>query len=68
MRYEPGRMAVTPLDWTDPRRAEGTLLCPEQFSAEAVVQLEQALGAYGAAGQLQQRPVPREGGMFKASS
>jgi predicted phage terminase large subunit-like protein len=68
MRYEPGRMSVTPLGWTDPRHEEGELLCPEQFSAAAVAQLEKALGAYGAAGQLQQRPVPREGGMFKASS
>jgi predicted phage terminase large subunit-like protein len=67
MRYEPGRMVTTPLGWNDPRCQEGMLLCPEQFSAAAVAQLEKALGAYGTAGQLQQRPVPREGGMFKAS-
>jgi predicted phage terminase large subunit-like protein len=67
MRFERGRMPVTPLGWTDPRTEEGALLCPAQFSAAAVAQLEKALGAYGAAGQLQQRPVPREGGMFKES-
>jgi predicted phage terminase large subunit-like protein len=65
MRYEPGRMPTTPLGWTDPRTEEGALLCPAQFSPVAVAQLEKSLGAYGAAGQLQQRPVPREGGMFK---
>jgi predicted phage terminase large subunit-like protein len=67
MRYERGRMPVTPLGWADPRAAEGLLLCPEQFSEEAVAGMEKALGAYGSAGQLQQRPVPRQGGMFKAS-
>jgi hypothetical protein len=67
MRYEPGRMPTTPLGWADPRTEEGALLCPAQFSSVAVAQLEKSLGAYGAAGQLQQRPVPREGGMFKES-
>jgi predicted phage terminase large subunit-like protein len=67
MRYERERMQVTPLGWQDPRSEEGTLLCPQQFSDIAVARLEKSLGAYGAAGQLQQRPVPREGGMFKAS-
>jgi predicted phage terminase large subunit-like protein len=65
MRFERGRMSITPLGWTDPRTEEGSLLCPAQFSGAAVAQLEKALGSYGAAGQLQQRPVPREGGMFK---
>src|SRR5260370_14548311 len=66
MRYERERVLMTPLGWTDPRTEDGALLCPEQFSAAAVAQLEKSLGAYGAAGQLQQRPTPREGGMFKA--
>jgi predicted phage terminase large subunit-like protein len=65
MRYEPGRMVATPLGWTDPRRQEGELLSPVQFNAEVIERLEKSLGAYGAAGQLQQRPVPRQGGMFK---
>jgi hypothetical protein len=66
MRYEPGRMVATPLGWTDPRRDDGALLCPALFEEATVAQLEKALGSYGSAGQLQQRPVPREGGMFKA--
>jgi predicted phage terminase large subunit-like protein len=67
MRFEPDRMPVTPLGWTDPRQEDGTLLCPQQFGETAVAGMEKALGAYGTAGQLQQRPVPREGGMFKRS-
>ncbi len=65
MRYEVGRMATTPLGWNDPRTEEGKLLAPRQFSEETVRGLERSLGAYGTAGQLQQRPAPREGGMFK---
>jgi predicted phage terminase large subunit-like protein len=67
MRFEVGRMPVTPLNWNDPRGEDGALLCPVQFDNTAVSRMERALGAYGTAGQLQQRPVPREGGMFKQS-
>lgn len=65
MRYEPRRMTVTPLGFTDPRTAEGELLTPRQFPEEAVAKLEKSLGPYGVAGQLQQRPQPRGGGLFK---
>ena len=65
MRYEPGRMAVTPLGWTDPRTQEKELLAPELFPESVVAKIEKSLGAYGTAGQLQQRPTPKEGGMFK---
>ncbi len=65
MRYEQGRMTLTPLGWTDPRREEGDLLAPVQFSETRVAEQEKNLGAYGAAGQLQQRPVPKGGGMFR---
>jgi predicted phage terminase large subunit-like protein len=65
MRYEPGRQAVTPLGWTDPRTVPGDLLWPGLFPEPAVHGLELALGSYGAAGQLQQRPVPAGGGMFQ---
>jgi predicted phage terminase large subunit-like protein len=65
MRYEPGRMAVTPLAWTDPRTQENQLLAPELFPDPVVAKIEKSLGAYGTAGQLQQRPTPKEGGMFK---
>lgn len=50
-----------PGDW----REEGDLLWPELFDAERLDALEIELGAYAKAGQLQQRPAPRGGGMYK---
>ncbi len=49
----------------DPRREHGELLWPARQGETEVSRLETALGPYGAAGQLQQRPAPREGGIFK---
>lgn len=53
-------------DPTDPRRVEGELLMPQIFTEAKVAQLELDLGPYGTAGQLQQRPSPEGGGLFKA--
>ncbi len=50
--------------FTDPRKKKGELLWPERFGPEEVDALEHALGSYAAAGQLQQRPSPREGGII----
>jgi hypothetical protein len=65
MRYEIGRMSDTPLGWNDPRKEEGELLAPKQFSEKKVSDLEKELGPYGTAGQLMQRPQPKGGGMFR---
>ncbi|WP_234834216.1 phage terminase large subunit [Sinorhizobium meliloti] len=46
---------------------EGELLFPQRFPKEQVDLLERTLGSYASAGQLQQRPVPRGGGLFKRS-
>ena len=51
----------------DPRAIEGELMFPERFSEKTVIQLEVSLGSHSAAGQLQQRPVPRGGLLFKAA-
>jgi phage terminase large subunit-like protein len=59
------RMYPTPIGWQDPRTQDGELLWPEVYSEEIVQTMEVNLGAYGAAGQLQQRPSPRGGGMFQ---
>jgi len=64
MRYEAG-LSKHAVGLPDPRTVEGELFFPERFSEEAVQQLEKSLGAYGVAGQLQQRPAPRTGGLFK---
>ena len=69
-RYE----ANHPHAWAgDPRREGGELdhrshdglLWPSQFTEIAQSVLEKSMGAYAVAGQQQQRPVPREGGMFQ---
>lgn len=65
MRFEIERRCSTSIGFTDPRVKDGDLLFPERFSEKTVHQLEKNLGSYAAAGQLQQRPAPREGGMFK---
>ena len=69
-RYE----ADHPHAWAgDPRREGGELdyrmhgggLWSSRFPEEAQSALEKSMGAYAVAGQLQQRPVPRTGGMFQ---
>lgn len=64
MRFDPSRRCSTAIGWTDPRKTEGELMFPERFSEEQVQELEKTLGSYGAAGQLQQRPSPRGGGII----
>ena len=49
----------------DFRTKDGQMLWPELFPEERVTRLALELGAYATAGQLQQRPVPRGGGMYK---
>lgn len=66
MRYEADRHCYTSIGWNDPRAESGQeLLWPERFDERSVANLELALGSYAAAGQLQQRPAPRGGGIFK---
>lgn len=65
MRFEAERRCVTSIGFRDPRTADGELLFPERFPEATVQALEKTMGSYAAAGQLQQRPAPREGGMFK---
>jgi len=68
MRYEAARAKPTKiLKLTDPRSVEGALLWPELFPEKVVKQLEAALGDYGSAGQLAQRPAPSGGGILKVS-
>ena len=67
MRFEAERKCVTSIGFEDPRTKDGELLFPERFGESQVKELEAILGSYASAGQLQQRPAPREGGMFKRS-
>lgn len=68
MEYEPERKCITPI-WEDPRTELGELMDPVRFPRE-VVEAEfksptSGMGSYAFAGQYQQRPSPREGGLFK---
>lgn len=54
-----------PKDPRDPRTEPGQLLWPQLFPQEKVDALKRDLGPYGASGQLQQRPSPAGGGLFK---
>jgi predicted phage terminase large subunit-like protein len=65
MRFEAERRCITSIGFRDPREHDGDLLFPERFPEATVKGLEKTMGSYAAAGQLQQRPAPREGGMFK---
>ena len=65
MRYDPLRAAPTRLGLDDPRSAEGELLFPARFPEHVVDRDEHAMGPYATAGQHQQEPAPRGGGVIK---
>ena len=65
MRYEPDRSYHTGIGWKDPRTIPGQLLSPGRFGEAEVKSLENTLGKYQSAGQLQQRPEPAGGGIIK---
>ena len=55
-----------PFRWPhDPRRVEGDLLWPERFGAAELADLKRSLGSQQTASQLQQRPAPAEGAVFR---
>ena len=64
MRYE-GKTCVTVLGIQDPRTAEGEILDPVRYPPKELAQLESDMRTYAAAGQMQQRPAPRGGGVIK---
>jgi predicted phage terminase large subunit-like protein len=64
MRFEQGRSKHF-VGQGDPRVAEGALMFPERFPEAQVAKLEATMGSYAVAGQLQQRPSPRGGGIIK---
>ena len=56
------------LGFKDPRTKDGELLSPKRFTEEVQTQLEVSLGEFAVAGQLQQMPSPRKGGMFEVEN
>lgn len=65
MEFEPERRCQTSIGFTDPRQSDGELLDPVRFPRATVDKLKHGMGSYAFAGQYQQRPTPREGGLFK---
>tara|TARA_R100000544_G_C2221333_1_gene57751 strand:+ start:226 stop:1503 length:1278 start_codon:yes stop_codon:yes gene_type:complete len=67
-RYEIGHPTPvrSSLYFTDPRTEEDELLWPERVDDNTLSSLEKSLGSYASAGQLQQRPMPKGGGILKA--
>lgn len=65
MRYDSSRAMPTALGYEDPREIDGELLFPQRFPVEVVDRDEKAMGPYATAGQFQQTPEPRGGGIIK---
>lgn len=66
MEHEPQRF-VSSIGLEDPRKEPGELLWSERFGQKEVNGLKAALGERGAAGQLQQRPAPAGGAIYKGA-
>ena len=64
MHFDPEKRYYTSIGWTDPRTKPDELMWPERFPPEAVKRLQESLGPYASAAQLEQTPVPRKGAMF----
>ena len=64
MRFETERACITPFGH-DPRREAGELLCEARWNLRTVNELEREFGSQVAAAQLQQRPAPAGGNVFK---
>lgn len=67
MEFDPDRRCATSLGFEDPRETEGELLFPARFPREVVERDKQVMGPWASAGQLQQAPTPRGGGIIKRS-
>jgi len=59
------RLAISPEAQVELDDREGKLLWPERFGDTEVTILEKQLGPWASAGQLQQRPSPKGGGIIK---
>jgi predicted phage terminase large subunit-like protein len=73
-RYEPKHLYVTPAEVVlangrvlqgDPRTEDGELLAPAVLTEERLDELAGDMTAHVAAGQLQQRPAPKEGALLR---
>ena len=66
MMLDKARVYPTKLGIEDPRETEGELLFPARFPQDVVDRDSKVMGPYATAGQFQQEPTPRGGGVIKA--
>lgn len=64
MEYDSARHCVTSIGWSDPRTVDGEPAWPERFSPRAI-EILKGKGPYAYAGQYQQAPAPRGGGILR---
>lgn len=65
MEFEPEKRCSTEIGFVDPRLSDGDLLDPDRFPRGTLDTMKREMTSYAYAGQFQQRPSPRGGGMFK---
>jgi predicted phage terminase large subunit-like protein len=65
MEFDPARAMPTMLGYEDPREEAGELLFPARFPPEVVARDKRVMGTYAVAGQFQQTPAPRGGGVIQ---
>lgn len=65
MEFEPEHRCTTDIGFSDPRTEENELLFPGRFPRAVVDRDKRLLGSYATAGQFQQRPAPKGGGIFR---
>jgi predicted phage terminase large subunit-like protein len=65
MHYDPARKFFTSIGWTDPRTEKGEIFWKSRWPEKELKNLEKNLGIYGASAQLEQDPIPAEGGLIK---
>ena len=66
MEYDSGYdNTPTCIGWTDPRTEDGELAWEARFPRHVVDELKETMGPYAVAGQFQQSPEPRGGGILK---
>jgi predicted phage terminase large subunit-like protein len=65
MEFDPRRFYVNALGWRDPRSKEGELAWEARFPRDEVEKLKRIKGSFAYAGQYQQSPAPRGGGIIK---
>ena len=65
MEFDPERRCVTDLGFADPREYEGQLLFETRFPREVVERDKRVMGPWAVAGQFQQSPSPRGGGIIQ---